>query len=354
MKTDLETPDSLDRAAQILREGGLVALPTETVYGLAGNALSETAVQSIYEAKGRPSSNPLIVHVGTRLGSLDALEKAGLISKSRLSLKAQGVLTHLMDAFWPGPLTFVLPAGPELTSKAVTGGRDTIAIRRPAPGVMAQILDLVPFPLAAPSANRSGRVSPTKAYHVLQELSGRIPLILDGGDCLFGTESTIIRVDQDGALELLRPGALAKEDFVGQTWIQEKLRKEGDLLAPGQLKDHYAPGKPLYLYNQEGRFPPCTEKTFGLILWDEKTPGPILDQRTVVETLQLSDQSQGRQASQKLYHTLRQLDEHPKVEALLAFWPENKTSGLWPALKDRLKRASSSPVYTTRGKPLDP
>ena len=216
------------RAAAILRAGGLVAVPTETVYGLAARADSEEAVGRIYEAKGRPSFNPLIVHVPT-------IERAERLAV--FSAKAR----DLAEDYWPGPLTLVLPRREDAGLAArVTAGLPTLALRMPDHPVMSALLEAVDFPLAAPSANRSGFISPTSSKHVLASLDGRIDAVIDGGASEAGLESTILAVRDDGSVDQLRPGPVevarrnSPSGFAG-------------IEAPGQLSSHYAPGKPLRL-----------------------------------------------------------------------------------------------------------
>ena len=213
-------------ASEILREGGLVALPTETVYGLAARADDDAAVARIYAAKGRPSFNPLIVHVA----SMDAARKL-----AQFPAQAEA----LAEAHWPGPLTLVLPRRPDARlAEAVTAGLETVAIRMPNHPVMRDILGELAIPLAAPSANRSGFISPTSPAHVLASLDGRIDAVVDGGTCDAGLESTIVAVREDGRVDILRPGPLI---------IEGENAASGNVEAPGQLASHYAPGKPVRL-----------------------------------------------------------------------------------------------------------
>lgn len=222
-------------AASILRAGGLVAVPTETVYGLAARADSESAVAKIYGAKGRPDFNPLIVHVPT----LAAAEVVAVVdARARM----------LAEAFWPGPLTLVLPlrdgAG---IAPAVTAGLPTIALRCPAHPVMQQVLALSDLPLAAPSANRSGGVSPSRAEHVAASLGDRVDLILDAGPTAQGIESTIVALRPDG-WALLRPGPITAEQIGAVLGQRAETASTGKIEAPGQLASHYAPGKPVRLH----------------------------------------------------------------------------------------------------------
>ncbi|WP_372603460.1 L-threonylcarbamoyladenylate synthase, partial [Actibacterium sp.] len=222
------------RAAEILRQGGLVALPTETVYGLGGDARNDRAVARIFEAKGRPHFNPLIVHVP----DLDTARRY-----AEFDPRAE----RLASAFWPGPLTLVLPLRVESgLSPLVTAGNDSVAIRVPAHPLAHEILAAFNGPVAAPSANPSGKISPTEAAHVLDGLAGRIEAVIDGGPCAVGVESTIVGLCGDAVL--LRPGGLpaeAIEDCLGHPLTA---RHEGAAItAPGQLSSHYAPGAPVRL-----------------------------------------------------------------------------------------------------------
>jgi L-threonylcarbamoyladenylate synthase len=221
------------RAAEILRGGGLVALPTETVYGLAARADSDAAIAAIYRAKGRPEFNPLIVHVA----SLEQAERL-----ARFDDRAKLLATR----FWPGPLTLVLPLREGAAiAPAVTAGLPTIALRMPAHPLMQAVLHETGVPLAAPSANRSGSVSPTSAEHVLASFGENAPPVLDGGPCERGLESTIVAVREHG-WQLLRPGPIA-ESAVAAVLGDAMAVTSGRIEAPGQLARHYSPGKPLRL-----------------------------------------------------------------------------------------------------------
>lgn len=225
------------RAAALIEAGGLVALPTETVYGLAARADRAEAVAAIYRAKGRPDFNPLIVHVP----DLAAAERLARFDERALALARR---------FWPGPLTLVLPLLPEAAvAPAVTAGLPTIALRCPAHPVMRSVLERSGVPLAAPSANRSGAVSPTAPTHVLASLDGRIDAVLDGGPSERGLESTIVAV-REGGWQLLRAGPVPERDLIallGAPMAVQSARIE----APGQLAQHYSPGKPVRLNASE-------------------------------------------------------------------------------------------------------
>lgn len=229
------TQDNLRLAAAIFRAGGLVGMPTETVYGLGANALDERAVLAIFAAKGRPADNPLIVHIS----ATDQLEYI----VSGVPARAQ----KLMEAFWPGPLTLIMPRH-ERIPMAVTAGLNTVAVRFPVHSVARRMIDLAGLPIAAPSANLSGRPSPTTAQHVLDDLNGRIPLIIDGGSCQVGLESTVVDATRERAV-LLRPGgvtremlqdALCEEVLLGKG-VMEPLKDGEKALSPGLLHKHYAP-----------------------------------------------------------------------------------------------------------------
>jgi L-threonylcarbamoyladenylate synthase len=225
---------AITAAAQLLRAGQIVAIPTETVYGLAADAQNPEAVARIYAAKGRPDFNPLIVHVRDR----KAAEKLGVFNATAQALA---------DAFWPGPLTLVLPLQPGApVARAVTAGLPTIAIRCPAHPVMQALLLKSDLSLAAPSANRSGAISPTRADHVLKGLGGAVPMILDGGPCSAGLESTIIAVRDDG-WQVLRPGPVSSMEIEQMLGFPPLSLPSSAIEAPGQMASHYAPSKPVRL-----------------------------------------------------------------------------------------------------------
>lgn len=232
-----ETPEkfqlALNRATEILSAGGIVALPTETVYGLAANALDESAVSRIYEAKGRPAHNPVIVHVSdTDMAHRHAAEWPEMAGR-------------LAERFWPGPLTLVTQRSADIPD-IVTAGGETVGLRHPRHGFFEAVMRACGFPLAAPSANASNRLSPTSAVHVLNQLDGRIPLIIDGGPCPVGIESTV--VDVTGARPIvLRPGMIRADEIEKAAAIgagadeTEAMPESGPLKSPGQLSRHYSP-----------------------------------------------------------------------------------------------------------------
>ena len=229
--TERLAPDAtgIARAAQILRDGGLVAVPTETVYGLAARADSEEAVAQIFAAKGRPSFNPLIVHVS------DADQARALVAMEPRALA-------LADRFWPGPLTLVLPRHENAAvTSSIHAGLPTLAVRCPAHPVMRAVLDELAIPVAAPSANASETVSPTTPEHVLATLDGRIDAVLDAGASERGLESTIVALRQDGGWSLLREGPIGRE--ILEDALGSEASNGRGIEAPGQMRRHYAPGK---------------------------------------------------------------------------------------------------------------
>jgi L-threonylcarbamoyladenylate synthase len=297
----------LAQTAEILRSGGLVALPTETVYGLAGRADSEAAVAAIYRAKGRPDFNPLIVHVA----SLAQAERLALFD-DRAAL--------LAERFWPGPLTLVLPLRKEASvAPAVTAGLATIAIRMPAHPLLRAVLGRLGLPLAAPSANRSGGVSPTSAEHVQVSFGAAAPPILDGGASENGLESTIVAL-RPGGWQLLRPGPIP-ESAVAALLGDAMPVEAGRIEAPGQLARHYAPGKPVRLdadAAQAGEF----LIGFGRIAGD----------------CSLSPSGDLAEAAARLYRCLHEAAASKRPRIAVAPVP---SEGIGAAINDRLRRAAA-------------
>ncbi len=245
--TQLRAYDSaaLAEAAALIRAGAPVAVPTETVYGLAADATSETAVAGIYAAKGRPSFNPLIVHVSD-------------LDMARRLVAFSPVAERLAEAFWPGALTMVLPLLPgSPVAKLASAGLPTLAVRLPSHPAMRALIAEAGVPLAAPSANRSGSISPTSAHHVMASLGGKIPFIIDAGPTSEGLESTIVRPGADG-IDLLRPGPITAEALAQASGMAVRVVGTGEgISSPGQMESHYAPSKPLLLNCVEvgeGRF----------------------------------------------------------------------------------------------------
>jgi L-threonylcarbamoyladenylate synthase len=254
----VKTVISTDRAAavELLGKGEIVALPTETVYGLAADALNPIAVAKIFEAKERPRFDPLIVHLPSR----DWLEKIADLPEQNRQL-----ISKLGDTFWPGPFTVVLPKR-RTVPEIVTAGLDTVALRISAHPVFAEIVQLFGKPLAAPSANRFGRVSPTTAQHVLDELDGRIPLIMDAGPAQHGLESTIVSLEGN-SIDILRRGPITAEqlsEFAKVNIVASPARK---ISTPGQMPSHYSPRTPLRVVDNAESFSPPKNQRVGLLAW---------------------------------------------------------------------------------------
>ncbi len=344
MQTHILASDAagLEQAAALLKAGELIGLPTETVYGLAGHAFDERAVPKIFAAKERPSFDPLIVHLAAQTGlKLADLSAHELINPDNIPSHLRPALESLMKAFWPGPLTLVLPRHarvPEL----VTSGLPTVALRVPAHPI-AQALLQKTFPLAAPSANRFGRISPTEAQAVYAELAGRIPLILDGGPCEIGLESTVVGID-DEQLCLLRPGRLGIQELsaaAGQQIYPAKVHP-AEVLAPGMLKSHYAPRVPLFLFQSDSELQELLQTHSGrpgiMLLQDLSSEfKAALDSRQA-ELEHLSPDGQLETAARALFGAMRRLDQNS--DFILAEWPQAET-GLGFAIRDRLTKASA-------------
>ncbi|WP_412546410.1 L-threonylcarbamoyladenylate synthase [Maricaulis sp. MIT060901] len=300
--------EAIERAADLLRGGGLVAMPTETVYGLAANAADADAVARLYEAKGRPRFNPLIAHV------TDAAMAARLAHVPEL---ARG----LMQAFWPGPLTLVLPKKSTAPiCDLANAGLDSVAIRAPAHPAAQALIRAVDRPLVAPSANPSGSISPTTAQHVFEGLGHKIDLILDGGACPVGVESTVVMVEDETA-SLLRPGGLDRGAIEPLTGPLQRVEDSATPASPGMLKSHYAPGAKVRLNASEAR--------------DDEV---LLGFGQVAGDLNLSETGDLAEAATGLFAALRQLDTSGAATIAVAPIP---ATGLGEAINDRLQRAAA-------------
>ena len=301
---------ALDEAAALLAAGGLVAVPTETVYGLAARADRDDAVAAIYRAKGRPSFNPLIVHVAD-FASAQALAET--------DERAEALAARL----WPGALTMVLPLRPGSgLAPAVTAGLATVALRCPAHPLMRALLERCNFPLAAPSANRSGAISPTEPAHVAASLGNAVPLILDGGVCSAGLESTIVALRAEGLWQILRPGPIERERIVAILGAgNEALDTPSAIEAPGQLASHYAPSKPVRL---EAADAAPDEFLIGF--------GGVSGQTTLSAAGDLGE------AAARLYRCLHEADASPLARIAVAPVPAD---GIGTAINDRLRRAAA-------------
>ena len=317
-----------------VRAGEIVALPTETVYGLAADAFNPEAVAKVFAAKDRPSFDPLIVHIASR----GDLKNVALVPPDIAETVAQ-----LTAKFWPGPLTLILPKHPDIPD-LVTSGLPTVAVRQSAHPVFRAVNKELGRPIAAPSANRFGRISPTSATAVLKELGGRIPLIVDAGACAEGVESTIIAIEprpgKKPIFRLHRAGPITKEQLQEFGRVEKAKETVGGLPhAPGQLPSHYAPLTPLILLENPADFHPEPGKKYGLLSYTGEDDSPYVNLHDWEQVESLSPGS-GKlaEAAIRLFFVMRLLDE-AGLDAIIAE-PVSET-GLGVAIMDRLRRASS-------------
>ncbi len=320
---------SLCRAGEILRQGGLVVFPTETVYGLGANALDADAAKKIYAAKGRPSDNPLIVHIA----SPNEAEKYAYTSEE---------FFRLARAFMPGPLTVIMPKR-DCIPLSVTGGLSSVGIRCPENGIARRLIKAAGVPVAAPSANISGKPSPTRADHVKTDLENKVDMIIDGGECTFGLESTIVKIE-DGKITLLRPGAITLDmlsalfdNIEVASAVTDKLEEGARPLSPGMKYRHYAPTSPLYLLSgsDERRLAYCSaaDSDTLLLLFDEEAKD--FPTHKIITIGKKSDEiSQAK----RLFAALREADRC-NCKKILA--PLPKKSGISLALYNRMIRAAA-------------
>jgi L-threonylcarbamoyladenylate synthase len=336
MKTTITIVDNLStnkssytQAVDLLTRGEVVAFPTETVYGLGAIATSEEAVAKIFEAKGRPQDNPLIVHIG---------------SKEEISAFTHDIpkLAEVcMDMFWPGPLTLILPLKSDTLAKNVTAGLETVGVRMPEHSVALELLKQLKQPVAAPSANKSGKPSPTKAEHVFHDLAGKIPLILDGGTTGIGLESTVIDFVSDTPT-ILRPGGVTKEmleKVIGQVSVAKSTDHEDAPRAPGMKYAHYAPDSPVYLIEnsitkvqQAVKKIHSEQKKVAIIASD------LFSQIKGDYFFSLGNENQLGDAGHLLYQALRNCDE-TDVDIILV--PVLSKEGVGMAIMNRLEKAAN-------------
>ena len=308
----LDGSSGVDAAVEVLRAGEVVALPTETVYGLAGDALNPLAVARIFDAKNRPHFDPLIVHVADRA----MLE--------RIAVLDDPLALRLMEKYWPGPLTILLPKR-EIISDLVTAGSPLVAVRMPAHPVFRSVLQSYGGPLAAPSANPFGHISPTEAQHVVTGLGGRISLVLDSGKCQHGLESTLV-YPENGILHLLRHGPISSEELSAFAPVQ---LAQKNVAAPGQLESHYAPRKPLVLVDSPDNVP--TRIGNGWLGFQSSFSGFSASEV-------LSATGDFVEAAANLFAALHRLDAAP-VRTIYA--GKVPAEGLGRAILDRLTRAAA-------------
>ena len=338
LPTDLpqEFKTAVDEAVRLLAAGEVVALPTETVYGLAADALNAEAVAKIFEAKERPFFDPLIVHL---------THKKDLDTVADVPEAIAPVIKKLIERFWPGPLTLVLPKK-DCVPDIVTAGLPNVAVRASQNLLFNRIIRTLGKPIAAPSANRFGSISPTSATAVMEELNGRIPLIVDGGACHFGLESTIIKVEAASPkplITILRPGPITADELKAYGRIQHGSKTRGTALeVPGQLPSHYAPRTPLRLLEKPSDFTPEPGKKYSLLSYrgEEADGYAELAEWTAVHVL---SPGKGKlpEAAVRLFYALRQLDNSGADEIISEPIPDR---GLGVAIMDRLRRAAAPRV----------
>ena len=321
----------LQLAAEMLRNGGTVIFPTETVYGLGANALDPNAAAKIFKAKGRPSDNPLIVHIS----KMEDLKN--------IAAEVPESAKKLMDKFWPGPLTLIFKKKDRIPS-AVTGGLDTVAVRMPQNRIARALIEKAGLPIAAPSANLSGKPSPTIIAHVKEDMDGRVDAVIDGGDCEVGLESAVLDVSVQPPV-LYRPGRITAEDIesvIGEIKTVTKAAEGEKPKSPGLKYRHYAPKAEVRILHgsaeQVGRYASalCDKDKTGMLVFDEF---PQFDDRLI--TYSLGSRRSPGDAAHRLFTALRVLDSKG-VSVILA--PEIPDNGLWSAVKNRLYRAAADTI----------
>lgn len=322
-----------DEAVQLLKAGEVVAFPTETVYGLGGVATSDAAVAKIYEAKGRPSDNPLIVHIGT-IEEID-----------RYVIDVNDKAKKCMDAFWPGPLTVICKVKPNVLSEKVTAGLDTVGLRMPSHPVSLQLLRHLGEPVAAPSANRSGKPSPTEGIHVEEDLAGRIPMIVDGGATGIGVESTVIDCTLD-ITTILRPGGVTKEMLeavIGEVHQPTHLeQKEGAPKAPGMKYTHYAPNAPVYMIEKDEE---KIQSAIQALHKENKKVALLAPENYACDEADYFfsfGQDTQEEMALHLYHALRACDA---TDADIVLATATTTDGVGSAIMNRLEKSAGGNWY---------
>ena len=318
-RTTREKTETLARAVSLLKKGECIALPTETVYGLAADALNPEAVAKIFEVKQRPRFDPLIVH----LPNHDWLERI-----VRVRDDDRRLIEKLISRFWPGPFTIALPRR-SIVPDIVAAGLETVAVRMSSHQTFAEVIHAFGLPLAAPSANRFGCVSPTTARHVFDELRSRIPLIIDAGPTIFGIESTIVTV-REGMIGILRRGPVTEEQL--SEYAKVEIPRSKTIVAPGQLPRHYAPRTPLQLIKRSRDFIPSKGQRVGFLAWN-----PVKATDRYKQIRQLSKRRHLRDAATNLFRCLRELDALHLDLIVAEQLPEH---GLGAAIMDRLRHAA--------------
>ena len=326
-----DTQKDIETAAKIINDGGIVAMPTETVYGLAANALDGKAVAKIFTAKGRPMDNPLIVHIS----GIDMIEKLGLYREFTEKAK------KLAEKFWPGPLTIILPKG-DCIPDEVSAGLDTVAVRCPSHKTARMLIELSDKPLAAPSANLSGKPSPTKFQHCVNDLMGKADGIIDGGDCTVGVESTVITLATNPP-RLLRPGGITVEQIekvIGKIQVDKavthQLEEGKTAISPGMKYKHYAPKAQVYLVKGNSFVPyvkRLTNSNTAVICFDE-------DEKSITGlTYKIGSKNDYNTHAHRIFDVLRQIDKEGSINTVYA--PLPTTEGVSLAVYNRLIRAAA-------------
>ena len=316
MKLLVPTSNNIKISAEKLKNGGLVAFPTETVYGLGADGLNSIAVSKIFEAKQRPTFNPLILHIH----SVEMLNKIAVVNNKRIM--------GLIKAFWPGPLTLVLPKK-NIVPEIVTAGYETVAVRMPNNKIALKLIEELDNPIAAPSANSFGKLSPTSAQHVVKQLGEKVDIVLDGGNCSVGVESTIVEITK-AENYLLRPGGITKEEIeaiIGKLEFKKNIQNPN---SPGQLKIHYAPEIPIYFFDKKLLLKFADKKLGGLFFKESKMDKYFSSIKI------LSQSGNLREAASNVFSFLHEF-ENEKLDAIFVEKIEKK--GLGYAIMDRLDKA---------------
>ncbi len=324
---------AVEEAARLLKAGEIVALPTETVYGLAADAFNPAAVAKVFEAKERPSFDPLIVHLPN---------KKMLDEVAEVPVEIQPIIQKLVEKMWPGPLTLVLPKKASIPD-IVTAGLPSVAVRMSKNAVFRRVAEALGRPIAAPSANRFGSISPTSANAVVAELDGRIPLIVDGGACLCGIESTIIKVEAASPkplITILRAGPITPDDLkvFGRVKVASRTVVDEATEAPGQLASHYAPRTPLRLLSKPSDFTPEPGKRYALLSYRGDASDGYTELTDWVH-VQILSPGKGKlpEAAVRFFYVLRELDSLGVDEIIAEPMFEH---GMGIAMMDKLRRAS--------------
>lgn len=330
--------DDLREATELIKKGEILAFPTETVYGLGADATNSNAVKKIFQAKGRPLDNPIIVHI------------TGIEELQGVAIEIPEKAYKLAEKFWPGPLTLVLKRNPRIV-KEVSANLPTVAVRAPAHPVAQLLISSSSRPIAAPSANKSGRPSPTEAKHVLEDFKGEIPMIIDAGRTIYGVESTVIDLTKDKPV-LLRPGAMPIEEIikeVGEIIVPDFAKGigefKGEAYSPGLKYRHYSPSKPLILVEGKSKI-----QTISKLIEENPNAGLLLTKETasllkksIKELIILGSEANPFEIAYNLFDSLREMDKR-NVDIIIAEGIEEKGIGL--AIMNRLRKASSKRIIS--------